>query len=77
MGGVGHNVALACHYAGGSVRLVSAVGNDFAGNSLVERMAVENSLCKLDASTALYTSLHDHKGDLIVASADGNATGAD
>lgn len=77
MGGVGHNVALACHYAGGSVRLVSAVGNDFAGNSLVERMAVENSLCKLDASTALYTSLHDHKGDLIVASADMNIIEAD
>lgn len=77
VGGVGHNVALACHYAGGSVRLVSAVGNDFAGNSLVERMAVDNSLCKLEGSTALYTSLHDHKGDLIVASADMNIIEAD
>lgn len=72
VGGVGHNIALACHYLGGSVRLVSAVGNDIAGKSLDEQLKVDNALCTLDSSTALYTSLHESNGDLIVACADMN-----
>lgn len=70
VGGVGNNVALACKLAGGSVKLVSPVGDDFAGKTLRERVEVDHSLCTMGGSTALYTSIHESDGSLIVASAD-------
>lgn len=80
-GGVGHNVALA-HWYGlasqlvpGSVRLVSAVGDDLAGAALVKRLADSGAdtsgiLTVPHAESAQYTACVGPEGDLVVAAAD-------
>lgn len=58
-------------------RLVSVVANDFSGKSLIKQLTVRGidisgikvSECDND-STAQYISMHDRKGDLILACAD-------
>ena len=58
-------------------RLVSVVANDFAGKSLIKQLTVDGvdtsgiqvSKCD-DHATAQYISMHDTKGDLILACAD-------
>lgn len=58
-------------------RLVSVVANDFSGNSLIKQLnsncidtsGIQVTTCD-DHSTAQYISMHDEKGDLIIACAD-------
>ena len=77
-GGVGHNVALAAHYAGASTLLCSAVGDDVAGHSLIEAARKSGlstqGIQVLDsaayARTAQYISVNDTKKDLVMAVAD-------
>jgi pseudouridylate synthase / pseudouridine kinase len=78
VGGVGHNIALAAHYAGASTLLCSAVGDDITGRALIKE--VQNSglptsgIQVLDAATgvrtAQYVALNDNKKDLVIAMAD-------
>lgn len=78
VGGVGHNVALAAHYAGASTLLCSAVGNDVTGRALIEQIREEGletsgvDVLNLapDARTAEYVAIADTKKDLVVAMAD-------
>lgn len=85
-GGVGRNVAEAVSMALGeersdvAVHMVSTVGNDAYGSSLLQHSAglgIDVS-CVIRGSeesastqrTATYTAVHDHSGDLLVAVAD-------
>ena len=75
IGGVGYNVARAAQVAGSSVKLVSAVGADPAGKSLLSYM--ENNKLSTDgvkiipgASTSLYISFNNARKDLIMATSD-------
>lgn len=77
-GGVGRNVALAAHLAGGNVAFVSVVANDLAGSSLLEHVA-KSGLRTSDirqistsdgARTAQYVAVNDADKQLVVAMAD-------
>lgn len=77
IGGVGHNVSLAAKYATkerSHVRLVSVVGDDLAGRSLLSQLkdsGFDVSGIKVETgTTAQYTSIHKPSGDLMVACAD-------
>ncbi|ODV80737.1 uncharacterized protein CANTADRAFT_25155 [Suhomyces tanzawaensis NRRL Y-17324] len=81
VGGVGYNISLACHYASmaalesSSCRLVSMVGDDFSGKSIVsllDSQNIDSSGIKVapGQSTAQYSSTHSSDGELIVACAD-------
>ena len=78
VGGVGHNVALAAHYAGASTLLSSAVGDDITGRALVEQVrtsglpSVGIQVLDLapDARTAQYAAVNDTKKELVIAMAD-------
>ncbi|ODQ79378.1 hypothetical protein BABINDRAFT_171627 [Babjeviella inositovora NRRL Y-12698] len=85
VGGVGHNVALAASFASrkyakkgrDEIRLVSIVGQDAVGMSLLQSLTAEgldNSgvyvSSKPDQRTAQYVSMHKDSGELIVACAD-------
>jgi pseudouridylate synthase / pseudouridine kinase len=78
IGGVGHNVALAAHYAGASTLLCSAVGNDVTGHALIEQLkqsglpssGVQILGADENARTAQYVAVNDTKKDLVVAMAD-------
>lgn len=78
VGGVGHNVALAAHYAGASTLLCSAVGDDITGRTLIEQIQESglqtSGIQVLDpasgARTAQYVALNDTKKDLMIAMAD-------
>ncbi|KAK6459801.1 uncharacterized protein RJT20DRAFT_23252 [Scheffersomyces xylosifermentans] len=86
VGGVGFNVSLACHYGLQSIlgrdtvqssKLISIVGNDFAGKSIINQLQSLNvdtsGILVSDASThstAQYMANHEKNGELIVASAD-------
>jgi pseudouridylate synthase / pseudouridine kinase len=77
-GGVGHNVALAAHYAGVSTLLCSAVGDDIAGHSLIEQVrksglttsGIQVLEPSTDTRTAQYVAMNDGKKDLVIAMAD-------
>ena len=76
IGGVGHNLATAVHYLGASVRLVSAVGGDIAGNKAIqmlrqkgmETVGIEN-LGPI-GRTAQYVAINDANKNLVLAMAD-------
>ena len=76
IGGVGHNLATAAHYLGTSVRLISAVGDDVAGNTAVqmlrqkgmETVGIEN-LGSI-GRTAQYVAVNDAHKNLVLAMAD-------
>ncbi|KAG7891362.1 hypothetical protein KL906_004702 [Ogataea polymorpha] len=77
VGGVGFNVALAAAAVGGPqhVALVSGLNQaDFAGKTVMaafaERGLRTDGLIHLAGRTAQYTSVHDHRGDLVIACAD-------
>lgn len=78
VGGVGHNVALAAHFAGASTILCSAVGDDIAGRTLIHQVAKTGLTISgiqvldpsSDAQTAQYVAINDTKKDLMVAMAD-------
>ena len=83
IGGVGYNIALACHYGSkspscdnGSSRLVSIIGNDFAGNSILKHLETVDfdtsgiHVSNSSSGTAQYISQHSHDGELLVACAD-------
>ncbi len=77
-GGVGHNVALAAHYAGASTLLCTVVGDDFTGRALVEQVRTSGlpsagiQVLDLapDARTAQYVAVNDTKKELVIAMAD-------
>lgn len=74
IGGVGYNVGLACHYSQAKCRLVSVVGDDFAGSLIISQLDANGldatGILKVSGSTAQYASNHDVNGELIVACAD-------
>ena len=79
VGGVGHNIALAAHYAGASTLLLSAVGDDPTGHTVLKQ-AQENGLPTINilrpdrpvvaARTAQYVAMNDGNKDLVMAMAD-------
>ncbi|KAK8206273.1 Indigoidine synthase A like protein-domain-containing protein [Phyllosticta capitalensis] len=75
VGGVGHNVALAAHYYGKQVRLVSAVGNDLMGQTALNAMQKQGmpthgvSVIGRE-TTAQYVAINDALKDLHFAMAD-------
>lgn len=77
-GGVGHNVAIAAHYAGAKVSLASVVTDDLAGSTLMEYMAksglptrhIMQISTAAGARTAQYMAVNDKNKDLVVAMAD-------
>jgi pseudouridylate synthase / pseudouridine kinase len=77
LGGVGRNIAEACHRSGGSPKLVSVVGTDAAGKFLLDTMQDLSMDCsaivKVGESTAKYNAFLDKTGSLIGAVADMNA----
>ena len=75
IGGVGHNVALAIHYLGASVRLCSLVGDDLPGSVAVSqldkrRMQTTGILKRNGCSTAQYVAVNNSQKDLVLAMAD-------
>ncbi|PBP19441.1 IdgA domain protein [Diplocarpon rosae] len=79
IGGVGHNVALAAHRAGGasSVQLCSFIADDLAGKTVLAALKNEgldiSGIETLPASsrrTAQYVAINDAKKDLVLAMAD-------
>jgi pseudouridine kinase len=71
-GGVGGNIARAAHRLGVSVRLVSRVGADAAGDAAIGQlqavgMAVDSISRSGRFPTATYLALHDHRGELVGA----------
>lgn len=83
IGGVGYNTSLAYNYGSQSklplptYRLITALGDDFAGHSIIKQLQDE----KIDTSgiyiskehrSAQYVSMHDKQGDLVVACVDMN-----
>lgn len=81
VGGVGYNVQLAHKYglisrsSKRSVRLISAVGDDFAGRTILkqlEHQQIDTSGIMIAGNhhTCQYSSMHQPNGDLIVACAD-------
>lgn len=71
-GGVARNVAHNLARLGHDTRLLSAVGDDAQGRSLLsntQQAGVDVSGCWVlaDAATASYVSVHDRSGDMVVA----------
>lgn len=77
-GGVGHNVALAAHYAGASTLLCTVVGNDVTGRSLAEQVRTSGlssvGIQVLDMArntrTAQYVAVNNVRKELVIAMAD-------
>lgn len=79
VGGVGYNVALAHQYGlqsqdkVNSMRFVSAVGEDFAGKSILKHVEESNedaSIVVVPGTTAQYTAILSATGELVLACAD-------
>ncbi|KAI9142661.1 Ribokinase-like protein [Paraphysoderma sedebokerense] len=76
MGGVGRNIAEACHRSGGSPLFVSIIGNDPAGVSLLHdcsTLGIDTSLIKVvedGGRTGIYNAIMEPNGELIKAVAD-------
>lgn len=76
LGGVGHNVALASKYLGGSVLFCSVVGDDLSGRAALSALQKEGIpttgiqvLSDSSANTAQYVAVNDAKKDLLIAMA--------
>jgi pseudouridine kinase len=73
-GGVARNVAENLARLGTPVRLVSAVGTDPAGDTLVDDLAAAgvdvDRVRRVDLPTGSYTAVLDHAGDLVIGVAD-------
>jgi pseudouridine kinase len=73
-GGVARNVAENLARLGTPVRLVSCVGRDQVGDSLLEELASlgvdVSTVRRADLPTGSYTAVLDHAGDLVVGVAD-------
>jgi len=76
LGGVAHNIAKAAHLLGGSVRLYSAVGDDFSGRASLSQLQTEGmsthgiSILPGPARTAQYVAVNNAHKDLALAMAD-------
>lgn len=75
IGGVGYNITRAVQVAGSPVRLVSAVGDDPAGHSLLSymkkyKLSVDGVKMIPGASTSLYIAFNNVRKDLIMATSD-------
>ncbi|KNC98584.1 uncharacterized protein SPPG_06269 [Spizellomyces punctatus DAOM BR117] len=75
MGGVGRNMAEACYRTGGDPYFVSAVGDDVAGDGLIQEMAgagmdVSGIKRIVGHQTATYNAFLKSDGDMLVAVAD-------
>ena len=78
VGGVGHNVALAAHYAGARVLLYSAVADDIAGTTLLNQVkesglpnhGIQQLKVSEGAHTSHYVSVNDIRKDLVLGMAD-------
>jgi pseudouridine-5'-phosphate glycosidase/pseudouridine kinase len=74
-GGVARNIAETMHRLHASPKLISAVGTDFAGNTLLNHFS-QIGMCasgveKIQTSrTATYSAFHKQSGELVVAVAD-------
>lgn len=76
LGGVGHNVAVASKYLGGSVLFCSVVGDDLSGRAALSALQKEGIstagiqvLSASSARTAQYVAVNDANKDLLVAMA--------
>jgi pseudouridine kinase len=73
-GGVARNVAENLARLGTRVRLVSAVGHDPAGDTLLAELAAVgvdvDPVRRVDLPTGSYTAVLDHAGDLVIGVAD-------
>ena len=79
-GGVGRNVAEAICRLGGDATLVSAVGDDEQGRSLISHATnagvdTNRILKVIDLHTPSYLAVHDHESNLVVGIADMEAIG--
>jgi pseudouridine-5'-phosphate glycosidase/pseudouridine kinase len=75
LGGVGYNITRAAGLVGASVRLCSAVGDDFSGRVALQMMQqsglpTSNILMNKSSRTAQYVAMNDAKKDLVAAMAD-------
>ncbi|KAF2088652.1 hypothetical protein K490DRAFT_39161 [Saccharata proteae CBS 121410] len=75
LGGVGHNIALAAHLSGRSVRLCSAVGDDVMGRvaqDLLNRegLSTDSVIMQKGAHTGQYVAINDANKDLTLGLAD-------
>ncbi|RLV95038.1 hypothetical protein JA1_001307 [Spathaspora sp. JA1] len=74
IGGVGYNIFLASKYAGANSKLVSQIGQDFAGKFILDKLTRDgidtSAIQETQGNTAQYTSIHDSQGELVVACAD-------
>jgi pseudouridine-5'-phosphate glycosidase/pseudouridine kinase len=75
LGGVGRNVAEACHRAGGQPLFISAVGNDLDGNVVLTQLREQDmdiqGISTMDGqATAVYNAMLHQDGELIAAVAD-------
>ena len=72
LGGVGRNIAEILTRLGISTKLITAVGNDFYGNSILEKageigLDVNNVLISSNYETSKYLSILDSDGDMVLA----------
>ncbi|KAF2203898.1 hypothetical protein GQ43DRAFT_454125 [Delitschia confertaspora ATCC 74209] len=76
LGGVAHNIAKAAHYVGASVRLCSAVGDDFSGRAALNQLQTEGmrsdgiQVLPQPNRTAQYVAINNVHKDLALAMAD-------
>jgi pseudouridylate synthase / pseudouridine kinase len=76
LGGVGHNIATAAHYAGAKVRLCSIVANDIVGKAAIEDLQSRGldiggiQVLSNGKSTAQYVAMNSKGKDLVMAMAD-------
>jgi pseudouridine-5'-phosphate glycosidase/pseudouridine kinase len=75
LGGVGRNVAEACHRAGGDPLFITAIGDDLDGHSILEKlkefkMDVQGIELVPNETTAVYNAMLHQDGELIAAVAD-------
>ena len=76
IGGVGHNIATALHYAGAKVRLCTPIGNDIAGTGVLANLKARNfdtagvRVIPGNTTTPQYIAVNDKNKNLFVAMAD-------
>ncbi|EGW31887.1 uncharacterized protein SPAPADRAFT_72581 [Spathaspora passalidarum NRRL Y-27907] len=74
VGGVGFNISLASKYGYANSKLISQIGNDFAGTFILDKLKHEgidtSGITLANGNTAQYTCIHDSAGELVVACAD-------
>ena len=76
IGGVGHNIATALHYAGTKVRLCTPIGNDLAGTAVLTNLKARDfdiagvRVIPGNTTTPQYVAVNDKNKNLFVAMAD-------